>query len=61
VLLDRTVALVRSGAMTETEGRSVSKALRAAIDSRPLALAVRRRRELIALNLPDLPVAVLAR
>lgn len=37
VLLDRTVALVRSGAMTEGEGRSVSKALRAAIDSRPLA------------------------
>jgi hypothetical protein len=37
VLLDRTVALVRSGAMTEAEGRSVSKALRAAIDSRPLA------------------------
>ena len=36
VLLDRTVALVRSGAMTEAEGRSVSKALRAAIDSRPL-------------------------
>jgi hypothetical protein len=41
VLLDRTVALVRSGAMTETEGRSVSKALRAAIDSRPLAGAGR--------------------
>jgi Transposase DDE domain len=37
VLLDRTVALVRSGAMTDAEGRSVSKALRAAIDSRPLA------------------------
>ena len=37
VLLDRTVALVRSGAMTEGEGRAVSKALRAAIDSRPLA------------------------
>jgi len=37
VLLDRTVALVRSGAMTEADGRSVSKALRAAIDSRPLA------------------------
>src|SRR5271170_4264464 len=41
VLLDRTVALVRSGAMTEAEGRSVSKALRAAIDSRPLAGAGR--------------------
>ena len=41
VLLDRTVALVRSGAMTEADGRSVSKALRAAIDSRPLAGAGR--------------------
>jgi hypothetical protein len=41
VLLDRTVALVRSGAMTEAERRSVSKALRAAIDSRPLAGAGR--------------------
>ena len=41
VLLDRTVALVRSGAMTEGEGRAVSKALRAAIDSRPLAGAGR--------------------
>jgi hypothetical protein len=41
VLLDRTVALVRSGAMTEGEGRSLSKALRAAIDSRPLAGAGR--------------------
>ena len=41
VLLDRTVGLVRSGAMTEAEGRSVSKALRAAIDSRPLAGAGR--------------------
>jgi hypothetical protein len=41
VLLDRTVALVRSGAMTEAEGRSLSKALRAAIDSRPLAGAGR--------------------
>lgn len=37
VLLDRTVSLVRSGALTEGEGRSVSKALRAAVDSRPLA------------------------
>jgi len=36
VLLDRTVALVRAGAMTEADARSVSKALRAAIDSRPL-------------------------
>ena len=36
-LLDRTVALVRSGTMTEGDGRAVSKALRAAIDSRPLS------------------------
>ena len=35
-LLDRTVSLVRSGALTEGDGRAVSKALRAAIDSRPL-------------------------
>ena len=41
VLLERTVALVRSGAMTEAERRTVSKALRAAIDSRPLAGAGR--------------------
>jgi hypothetical protein len=41
VLLDRTVALVRSGAMTEGERRAVSKALRAAVDSRPLAGAGR--------------------
>ena len=41
VLLERTVGLVRSGAMTEGEGRSVSKALRAALDSRPLAGAGR--------------------
>src|SRR6266540_683568 len=41
VLLERTVTLVRSGALTEGEGRSVSKALRAAIDSRPLAGAGR--------------------
>lgn len=36
VLLERTAGLVRSGAMSESEKRSVSKALRAAIDSRPL-------------------------
>jgi hypothetical protein len=41
VLLDRTVSLVRSGALSEGEGRSVSKALRAAVDSRPLAGAGR--------------------
>jgi hypothetical protein len=40
-LLEKTVALVRSGALTETEGRSLSKALRVAIDSRPLAGAGR--------------------
>lgn len=40
-LLDRTAALVRSGALSEGEGRSVSKTLRAAIDSRPLAGAGR--------------------
>ncbi|MGP8179647.1 MAG: transposase [Acidimicrobiales bacterium] len=41
VLLERTVALVRSGTITQAEGRSVSKALRAAIDSRPLSGAGR--------------------
>ncbi|XXT23827.1 transposase [Sorangium sp. So ce429] len=41
VLLERTVALVRTGAMTEGERRAVSKALRVAIDSRPLAGAGR--------------------
>jgi hypothetical protein len=37
VLLERTVALVRSGALTKDEARVVSKALRVALDSRPLA------------------------
>jgi hypothetical protein len=41
VLLERTVELVRSGALTEGEGKAVSKALRAAIDSRPLVGAGR--------------------
>lgn len=41
VLVERTVTLVRSGALTDGEGRSMSKALRAAIDSRPLAGAGR--------------------
>jgi Transposase DDE domain/Transposase domain (DUF772) len=41
MLLERTVALVRSGALTEGEGRALSKALRVAIDSRPLAGAGR--------------------
>lgn len=41
VLLEKTVALVRSGALTEGEGRALSKALRVAIDSRPLAGAGR--------------------
>lgn len=40
-LLERTVALVRSGALTDRDGRAASKALRAAIDSRPLAGAGR--------------------
>lgn len=35
-LLERTVSLVRSGALTKGEAASVSKALRVAIDSRPL-------------------------
>lgn len=41
VLMERTVALARSGALTEGEGRAVSKAVRVAIDSRPLAGAGR--------------------
>jgi hypothetical protein len=41
VLLERTVELVRSGALTEGEGKAVSKALRTAIDSRPLVGAGR--------------------
>ena len=40
-LLERTVALVRSGAMKKQEAAMVSKALRIAIDSRPLAGAGR--------------------
>ena len=36
-LLEKTVTLVRSGSLTEGEGCSMSKALRAAIDSRPFA------------------------
>ena len=36
VLLERTVGLVRSGTLTKSQGQAVSKALRAAIDSRPL-------------------------
>lgn len=41
VLLEKTVALVRAGAATEAEGRALSKALRVAVDSRPLAGAGR--------------------
>jgi hypothetical protein len=41
VLLERTVTLVRSGVITEADKRSVSKALRAAVDSRPLVGAGR--------------------
>jgi len=41
VLLERTVALVREGVASQGEGQSLSKALRVAIDSRPLAGAGR--------------------
>jgi hypothetical protein len=41
ILLERTVTLVRSGVMTEGEKRAVTKALRVAVDSRPLAGAGR--------------------
>jgi hypothetical protein len=36
-LLERTAALVREGSVTEAERKSLSKALRVAVDSRPLA------------------------
>lgn len=41
VLLEKTVALVQAGALTEKEASGVNKALRIAIDSRPLAGAGR--------------------
>jgi hypothetical protein len=41
VLLERTIELVRSGVMTEKEKHAVTKALRVAVDSRPLAGAGR--------------------
>lgn len=41
VLLEKTVALVRAGAATKAEGTALSKALRVAVDSRPLAGAGR--------------------
>jgi hypothetical protein len=41
VLLDRTVALVRDGVVSAAEGKALSKAVRVAIDSRPLAGAGR--------------------
>lgn len=41
VLLERTAALVREGVLTKGEGQSLSKAVRVAIDSRPLAGAGR--------------------
>lgn len=41
VLLQRTAALVRKGVATEGEGKSLCKALRVAVDSRPLAGAGR--------------------
>jgi Transposase DDE domain/Transposase domain (DUF772) len=40
-LLERTTALVRDGVVTKTEGQSLSKAVRVAIDSRPLVGAGR--------------------
>ena len=36
VLLEKTVALVRAGVATESEGKALTKALRVAVDSRPL-------------------------
>jgi len=41
VLLERTVALVRQGSVTKAEGQQLSKAVRVAIDSRPLVGAGR--------------------
>ena len=41
VLLERTVALVRDGVATTSQARALSKALRVAVDSRPLAGAGR--------------------
>jgi hypothetical protein len=41
VLLERSAALVREGAVTKNEGQQLSKAVRVAIDSRPLAGAGR--------------------
>jgi hypothetical protein len=40
-LLERTATLVRSGALTKGEGKALSKAVRVALDSRPLAGAGR--------------------
>jgi len=40
-LLDKTVELVRAGSVTKAEGTALSKAIRVAIDSRPLAGAGR--------------------
>src|SRR5271163_196258 len=41
VLLERSAAMVRDGVLTKNEGQSMSKAVRVAIDSRPLAGAGR--------------------
>jgi len=41
VLLERTVALVRTGALTPTEAKALAKAIRVAVDSRPLVGAGR--------------------
>jgi hypothetical protein len=40
-LLERTVALVRAGAVSDADGKALSKAVRVALDSRPLAGAGR--------------------
>jgi hypothetical protein len=40
-LLERTVALVRAGAVSDSEGKALTKAVRVALDSRPLAGAGR--------------------
>jgi hypothetical protein len=40
-LLERTVSLVRAGTFTEAERKALSKAIRIAVDSRPLGLSTR--------------------
>ena len=41
VILEKTVALVRAGVASEADGKAISKALRVAVDSRPLSGAGR--------------------